>query len=156
MIVTLTSAGLSPAEVTKHLEEERFEHRAPLAGEIPLSSHGGLTGYLLLSTGTVPATGSPARSLLGVSLFTCTAPSCEEAREAAADFPGAARRITLPEGASVTDVRYGDANEDGRTDILVLLSTGGGILFEQSPGERVGPPPARPAAPRPAPRPSGR
>jgi len=142
MNVTLISTGLSPEEVSKHIEEGRFEDVVPLesgTAEIPLSDRPGQSGYLLVS--------SP-HSTLSLSLFTCRFADCEQASELAASLLGGAagtRPITLPEGASVSDVRYGDANEDGLTDILVVLSTGGGILYQQASGSRATtPPPPRP------------
>lgn len=168
MNVTLTSAGLSPEEVSKQLQEGRFEDAVPLepvgegipggsaqVAEIPLTDRPGQSGYLLLNQGigSSSRTGSAPHPTLSVSLFTCRYTDCDQAGELAATLLGGAagaRPIALPEGASVSDVRYGDANDDGLTDVLVLLSTGGGILFEQSAGERVGPPPPRPRGPRPA------
>jgi hypothetical protein len=174
MNVTLTSTGLSPEEVSKHIEEGRFEDAVPLeprgageaggsaqVAEIPLTDRPGQSGYLLVNQGIGSSSlpGSHPHPTLSLSLFTCRFGDCDQASELAATLLGGAsgaRSIALPEGASVSEVRYGDANEDGLTDLLVVLSTGGGILYEQSPGERAAPPPPRPEAPRPAPRPSGR
>jgi len=148
MNVTLISTGLSPEEVSKHIEEGRFEDVVPLesgTAEIPLSDRPGQSGYLLVNQGA----GSSPRPTLSLSLFTCRFGDCDQASELAAILLGGAsgaRSITLPEGASVSDVRYGDANEDGLTDILVVLSTGGGILYQQASGSRATtPPPPRPA-----------
>jgi hypothetical protein len=71
----------------------------------------------------------------GASSFTLSVGGCHDGVNTCQDGKSvvqkAAKKFDLPPGVSVRDVLYGDVDQDGLTDLVVRLSTGGAYLFPQ-------------------------
>ncbi len=116
-----------------------------VGGQIPLRNQGQLS-YFRLELGYRAQTfsGQVSWPILFTGWLPCGTGSCESARrivdEARIETSINDEHISsLPQGVTVTDVRYGDANDDGLTDILVRFSNGAAHLLRQNPRDLLRP-----------------
>ncbi len=113
--------------------------------QIPLGTgRSRVSSFFRLETGyrSMTLAGRSSWPVIFVGWERCGRNSCEAAQsEVDEDLASAATRDgllrSLPAGVTVSEVRYGDVNRDRRTDILVRLSNGAALLYQQRGGGRA-------------------
>ena len=117
----LEGNGILPNEVTIPMYSKESDRNA----------------FLRLETLRLESNGRP-REILFVELKSCGAKSCSAVEESTARHAESlANWRILPTGVEVSSVYFGDANDDGINDVLLLMSDGAGLMIYS---EKANPP----------------
>jgi len=141
---------LTSEQAQEHIDKGRFEDviqvnkdengdQTTVSGsaEINIRTNGNRKGFLRIEQGydSVVFQNEKSTSLLFVTMFRCGSSSCDEVEKSVATkfLKDRVKRELrpIPKGAHVEEVRAGDANRDGQTDILLKLSSGAYLLYQQ-------------------------